>query len=277
MIDWINMIGNAVGHALLDPLNDVSPWLAMAVASLYLAVIALLAFKFCSNQTALLRRRDEALARLLELQLFKDDLAGIFGAFCRILAAVGRYLLQSLKPLAAMALPLGILLVQIAGWLPYRPLRPGESALVTVSLDDRVPLPGTVVTARSSGELVIETEPFVSAQGHEVLWRIRPHSLAPGGWIDIAVDGETLRKTVSVAQRGLARTSCQRVRGGVGARLLNPFERALPKDSAIRAIAIGYPPRHLFLGSHRVNAMVGLFVLSLAFGLLLKRPLRVEF
>lgn len=277
MTDKINWIGNLAGRALLHPFDRFSPWVALSVASLYLALLALLAFKFCSDQAALRRRKEQALARLLELQLFKDDLLGIFGTFGRIVAAVGRYLFESFKPLVAMAIPLGLLLIQMANWLPNRPLRPGESAILTVTLDDNTLINGTNFTATASEGIEIETGPFVSAPNHQVLWRIRPHPSNAGGWVEFSINGKSLRKSVSVADSGMAFVSLQRVRDGLGARLLNPLEQSLPTVSHVRAIAIDYPARKYLLGAHNLDPLLSLFALSLGFGLVLKRPLRVEF
>ena len=92
----------------------------------------------------------------------------------------------------------------------------------------------------------------------------------------MTLNGVELRKSVAATDGQMVRVSPRRLRGGIWTRLLHPLESALPAGSLAAAVTVDYPSRQLRLGSHRVNWLVALFALSLLFGLLLKRPMRVE-
>jgi hypothetical protein len=276
MVDTINQAGTFLAALLMRPFRVASPWPGLVAASLALALLALLAFKYCSNQRVLRRRRDRAIARLLELHLYRDDLPGIFATFGRVLGGLAFYLLETLKPLAVLAVPVTLLLVQWDAWFAHRDLRPTEAMVVTVRLDPAPAAATRAVRLEASPGLAIETEPFVASGNGEVLWRIRSRGADPSGWVEVTVNGTTLRKSVASGLDRLAAISEVRVRGGWWERLTHPLEPALPPGQVVRSIAVDYPARALPLGRRSVSWLVALLVLSVGFGWLLKYPLRVE-
>ena len=277
VIDWINGVANALGGLFMRPFEGRSAWPGLLAASVLVALMALAAFRFCSNQAALRRRREVAFARLLELQLFRDDLLGIFGTLGRVVCAAALYLKESLKPLGVVFVPLALALVQFAGWFEFRPLIPGEAALVTLTLDETAEVAGAAVKATASSGIDVETEPFLSPAHREAIWRVRPRLPVAPGRITVNLEHEALGKEIVAAENGLVRVSLRRVREGAWIRLLHPGEPALPRRTPAVALAVDYPRRKLYLGSYRVHWLVALCVCSLLFGLALKRPLRVEF
>lgn len=268
MIATLNR-GVGAGIALaMRPWAGASPWLGLAAVSLVLALLALLAFKFCSNQRALRRARNRMLAHVLELHLFRDDLAGIFGAFARVLLGALGYIKETLKPLLVLAPPLLLLLVHLSGWFEWRPLRRAEPALLTARAD--APL-----TAVAAPGLRLESAPFVSPLRRETIWRFWVEDERAPLWIEVRSGAAAERKSVN-AGRALVAVSPARVRDGAWARLLHPAEPPLPAGGPLRELAVDYPRREITLGGRRVNWLLAVFVLSLGFGLVLKYPLRVE-
>lgn len=255
-----------------------SPWAALTAAALLTAVLALVVFRLCGRQGALRRRKAQMQARLLELDLFKHDLAGVFGAFGRILVSIARYLAASLPALLVLLVPVGLLLVHLADWFECRPLRPGQATVLVVQLADVADPRKVAVSAAASPGIVIEAGPFVAARSGELLWRIRPGVPDANGWIEITLDGKALRKRVCSAAAGrFVRVSQERVRGGVWAGLMHPGEARLPAEGAAVSLRVLYPRRELLLAGTPVNWVLALVVLSLVFAGLLKRPLKVEF
>jgi hypothetical protein len=276
MIDTLNACLRTLTALVMRPFAVASPWPGLIAMSALIALVALLAFKFCSNQVALKRQKNRLFARLLEFQLFRDDLVGIFGAFGRVVVTTGLYLKESLKPLVVLFVPLVLILVHLAGWFEHRPLGRGEEMLVSVKLaDERDPAQAGVSLA-ASPSLQIRTEPFISRAEHEVVWRVALAADAGEAWVEATVDGRSQRKTIATGGR-LVPVSARRVRDGFWTRILNPGEPALPADAAIASIDVRQPRREILLGNTSVHWVVAIFVLSLAFGLVLKYPFGVDF
>ena len=269
----LNHMLNLLFDLGMGPLSRLGPWPAIVVISLVSAVLLLLVFKHTSNQKALRRRKNAATARLLEFALFKNDPVVNLGAFPRAMAAIGAYLGHLLAPLLITFVPTALLLIQMACWFEYRPLSAGKTTLLTVRLSpDSDPLQ-PAMTLTPSPQLAVEAGPVRIPSLREVSWRLRVRDGAPA-WVDLAAAGQTVRKAVA-AGPGLQRVSPLRPGPGFQDQLLNPSESPLPAGSAIRAIEVLHPEAELRMGSARLHWLVVFLALSLGFGLILLKPLRM--
>ena len=120
----INRIFNAACDGLMAPFLSLNPWVGLSVFSLIITVVALLAFKFCSNQRDIARARGKMLARLLELRLYKDNVFGIFSTLARVLVGILVYMKAYLIPVAILIIPVSLILIQLSCWFDGRPFRP---------------------------------------------------------------------------------------------------------------------------------------------------------
>ena len=118
MTAWINHQLVRAADFLLAPLEGHSPWVALLASSALMALLALLSFKYTSNQKKLRRLKAHVLARSLEIQLFKDNLFDIFRAFGATVLGTGRYLLATLPPLLVMLPVMILMIIQLAGTEP---------------------------------------------------------------------------------------------------------------------------------------------------------------
>lgn len=275
MIRFINALMNSLVGGFLSLFRAAGPWPALWAVSLVTAVAALWVIRLASNQEKLRRAKGRQTARLLEFLLYRDDPVVSFGAFGRTLAAAGAYQKELLKPLAVMLVPLVLLLIQLAGWFDARPLRPGEQALVKVRFGDAAPVDTIPVALAASDGLAVETEAFRIPEDHEIDWRIRAAETGPQE-VEVRADSETLTKHVRVAA-GFAQAASRRVRGGWWNRLTHPAEPPLPAAGPVESIEITYPSWADTSPLLAMHWIVWYFLLSLVFGLLLKRPLGVEF
>ncbi len=276
MIGWINRIFNLLGALLIRPFQDYSPWVGLSVAALVFAVLALLVFKYTSNQERLRRARGRMVARSLDVLLFTHPGGAIFGILGGVVAAGGRYLGATLAPLLIMLAPMALLLVQLAGWYAYRPFRPGEGGLLTAQFDAPADLAALQPTAAGSAGIRLDPAPFISQHDRQAVWRFTAVADDPDGWIEVRAGGAMARKTVAVAPGRMA-VSPRRVRvDQTLAGLACPAEPPLARSFPARALTLNYPARTLTVGGRTVNWVVALFGLSLALGLVLKYPLKVE-
>jgi len=270
----LNAILNALFDLILGPFRVESPWPGMVAASIFSSIILLLVFRTTSSQKAVRRAKDRLIARLLELVLFKDDIIVNMGAFARVLVANLVYLRKLLAPLCVSLIPFALILIQLSTWFAARPLRPGEAALVKVRFREATPVEKRSVRLTGSARVAIEPPAVRIPSQNEIDRRIRAKEKGKG-WIDLHVDGQAIRKEVTIGSR-LARVSKRRARRGFMNALLNPAEESLPRESAVSSIEITYPARELIIGGRRINWVVAFVVLSVVFASLLKRPLGVE-
>src|SRR5262249_60213987 len=73
-------------------------------------------------------------ANLLAIKLFKDSPRTALTAQAQIIYGAVQLLALSLVPMAAMFLPVCLILGQLAQWYQYRPLQVGEEAVMTLTL-----------------------------------------------------------------------------------------------------------------------------------------------
>ena len=271
---YLNGFLNRVFDLVLSPLVGLGPWIGMIGLCLLTSVLVLLVFKVTSDQAAIARERNRGVARVLELLLYRDDIVVSLGAVSRVLSANGRYMLHLLVPFGVTIVPVFLVLVQASSFFGYRPLQQGEQAVLTARFDSRVDVVNTPVSLVSSPSVRIQTPPVRMPSEHAVSWRIQ--AIGAEAWADLNVDGQAIRKRISVGP-GSRRVAPRRVRAGFLNELLNPTERPLPSNSSVQCVEISYAPAFFRLGSSRLHWLAVFLVLTLFLGLLVKRPLGVEF
>ena len=273
MITAFNRILATVIDAAVKPAMAWSDRLALVAAALFLALIGLLVFRFCSNQAALRRSRNVMLARLLEFRLFGDNLPGVFGTLGRTLRAGALYLGQTARPVAVLIVPFGLLLVHLSAWFEVRPLQAGEEALFTVGMARNAGHGDLKIVASDGVE--VRTAGFVAPAADEVVWRIAAMNDGEREWVDVTHGDARERKTVAVSPR-IERVEVARVAGPFWDRFAHPGEPPLPADGPFRFLRVDYPRREISCCGRRVHWLAALTILTIAFGFVLRIPLRVE-
>jgi len=251
---------NSAFDFAFEPFVDRPPLFALVVFSVATAFLLLLIYRFLSNRRAIRRRNDLLEAHLLEVRLFQGQLAVVWRAYGNLLRAAFSCLGWSLLPLVVVALPVTLLIAQMALRLGSRPLMPGESALLVVHVDnpaavDRISL--------QLPEGVVEIAPLVRIPAERrVVARLETRFI---GRSEIRVsDGASSVSKEIVTGGGLERLSAQRLRGGWFDHLLEPGEEALPRSSAVSSITLAYPGRTIPLGPVAVSWLAVYLVVTLA-------------
>lgn len=257
---------------------------ALVVLSVVAGVLAAIAFRYTSNQAALKRVADQVRAALLGMRLFKDDLRSVFAAQLSLFKASGLRLWYSLPPLIVLIIPFVLLLVQLGMWYEFRPLAPGQPALVEVEIAPEAWETHAQLELAVPGGVAVESS-VRNAHEHLITWRIRPH--------DAVVDGEPLWLRLRLGEQEIAEkqlvvredpdasvlTFVSPVRPGTSFwdRLLYPGEPGFDSSSPVQAISIDY-------GS-RTNTVFGLalpwwatfFIVSILAALAIKPVVKVQF
>ena len=275
MIDFLHRIAGMVVGGLTRAVAGLSPLFVLLIHALAIAVLVVVVYGLVSDQPRIRRRKNRMIARLLEIRLFQSDPIAVFGSFRRVLIEIAAYIVVSLVPLLVLLPVMVLWIAQLAMWFEWRPLAPGETAVVTVALKQGVSPLAQPAMLETPDAFSVETPAFRSLATNEVSWRIRAQH--PGaGAMRCRAAGFTTEKDV-VAGAGFARVSPRRDGEGFWTRLLWPAEPALPNDAPVSEIRVAYPDRALRLLGWEVNWLVALLLASIVLALVLRKPFRVEF
>jgi hypothetical protein len=241
LVVWLNSIANLFGQTVLAPIAVLPGWLSASLVAAGTGVLALIVFKYTSNQQSIKRVRDDIKANLLALSLFKDNIGVCVRAQGRICVCAGKLILLSIVPLAVMAGPMSLLLAQLSLWYQARPLAVGEEAVVTMTISGDaadawpdVRLEGTSAVEPTLGPVRVRSE-------RVVCWNIAARAEGTHR-LTFSVDGKPVEKELAVGD-GFLRTSALRPAWNWTDALLYPRERPFPTASPVQSIAIEYPPR----------------------------------
>jgi hypothetical protein len=257
---------------ILMPFRSLGPWWSVVVVSLLTGILMLWLFGKVSNQDAIRVVRDQIRGNLIGIRLFGDDLGLLFRLQGRILRQTLTYLKFAAIPFLVMLVPVILILIQLDLRFAYRPLHEGETTVVTVRVSDPALVDGGVSLEVPDG-LEIETRGVRIPSLGEVAWRVR--AKGPGEHtLTIRAGEESFRKDLVVSHRW---ANVSRVRSAdVLEALIHPGEKPLSPSGPITSIAVVYPEEPLPLLGWELYWMIPFFILSIAFGFALRRPLGVE-
>jgi len=283
-MDVLNAVLLKLTALVLAPFVDLPAQAALIVISVIAGVLAAAAFRYTSNQDALKRVADRVRASMLAMRLFKDDLRSVFRAQMSLFTASGLRLWYSLPPMVVLVIPFVFLLAQMAMWYEFRPLAPGEAALVEVALAD-ASWDTAKIEMIAPDVVSIDAPPVYDPDSRKITWRIRPRAAALDNnplMLAFAVDNDVVaEKQLVVDAAGgkdaLLFVSPMRPSTNFWDRLLYPGEAAFDGDSPIQSISISY--------GTRVNTICGFefpwwgtfFIVSILAALALKPVIKVQF
>ena len=263
-------IFNIAMDMIMAPLRQLPAELALAIYSILTGVVILLLFKISSNPVKIAAARDKALARVLELWLFREDaVGGLFSVGRAMLNSLG-YLATMLRPAMVSMLPMLIMLIQANAWFGAQPLGEGDAVLVSVRATER----GVADELKLEVPENITVEASVACtEVNEKAWRLRVNEVKGAGVLKFS--GRNIDETKLIATgAGLSRRSLLRT-DSRGEHLLYPDEARLP--ASLKSITIAYEPASYSFFGVDMPWIVYLLIISLITGLALKKPFGVEF
>lgn len=207
-------------------------------------IAILMAFRRFSNRQSLALAKRQVWAQLYAFRLYSDEPALIWQTQKRLLVWNGRYLVQMLRPAAVVVLPLSSLLFLLDGFYGHRPLRTGESALVSVHSANQSP-------SLTAHNVFIGTPALRIATDHTIYWRIRAGSAS----------GELLF--------GAHR---EPVHAGAGLAYISACPRCFGTS-----IDVQYPSAYIDIFGYQIPWLVWFLIVSAAIMLALRKRFRVMF
>ncbi|MDD8031074.1 MAG: hypothetical protein PHQ25_03650 [Acidobacteriota bacterium] len=247
----------------------------MILISFLTALLMLFIYKKTSNQAAIKQVKSQIKASLLELRLYQNDFRTLLSSQKELLTANWRYLLLNFKPLLIMIIPIFLILAQLNLWFNYKSIQPGETFLLKVKFIDEVDMEGINLDLKAPKGLTVETPVLRIIDEKEADWRLRLEDQVSEALI-ITVNGQRFQKEIPSIKNSLGRVSTIRVRKNLWQELLYPGEKPLPAESVIKRIEVVYPEQRLNCLGIGFHWLVAYFLLSIIFGLALKRPFKVE-
>lgn len=271
---YINMVMNLLGRVVVTPLVSILPgWLSNTIIGGVVGVVALLVFKYMSNQDAIAKVRNKIKAQMLALKLFKDDISVTFKSLGGVFGGSFKLLFYAIKPMLVMIVPISLILSQVALWYQARPLLPGEEATVTVQLNGDVEASWPELAIEGNDSFEVTMGPVKAFSNREIFWKVK--ALEEGtGKIAVKVDDSVVEKEFVVGD-GFARVSLLRPGQEWIKVLLHPWEKPFGSDSVVHSIGIKYPDRASFL-SGTSSWVIYLFVASMVIGLIFMPVFKVK-
>jgi hypothetical protein len=268
----LNAVSNALFGALLWPAPLLPSWLVGALLGALSAPLALIVFRYTSDQPGIERSRNRIQAHLLELRLFGDDLRLALRAQAYILRHNLAYLARAAVPALLLAGPFTLALVQLEARFAVRPLPVGAQAALRVELQAPARPSEQPAEIRVPRGLTLETPALRKDGAREIAWRVRAD--LPGRYlVTIRVGEQEYERRLMVGSGPVALARRVYASGDI-ATLLAPSERALPRDGPVRCIEVDYPMRSAALG---LSDAAWWFVAgSLVLGFALRRPFGVH-
>ena len=238
---WLSAAASFLGRFLLGWVGFVPGWVSATVVSAVTGVLMLAMFKYTSSQDAIKRVRNDINAHLLALRLFKDSARVAIEAQGRIFRGAGMLLVLALVPMLVMAVPMALLLSQLALWYQARPLAPGEEAVITLKLGGGPAATWPAVSLEPTEAVEVIAGPVRVRKLRELCWNVKAKK--PGEYrLVFQVGDQPVTKELAVGD-GFMRVSAERPGWDWTRILLNPWEKPFRPGEPVRSIAITYPER----------------------------------
>lgn len=275
MRDVVSVVDETFDLVLL-PFQSLDPLWPLVLFSLLLAVFMLIVFRHTSDQTQIKETKDRIKAHVFEIRIFKDDVRILLSAQKNVVLYNLKYLRHFVRPVLVMVVPVAVVLLQLEGWFGYRPLKPGESAIVSMRTSQETEKETEKATLAAEKGLTVETPPL-RIPGEEVDWRVRADE--PGEHtLSLTIGEQVVQKKVIVSSDGsLARISPGAATASLmlGAFLNSDQESPLVRAAA-QFIEVEYPSRVIRVLGWELHWILVFFIFSTIFSFALKGFFRVE-
>lgn len=274
-MDIFNSVLNSLFNILFIPFKNVNPVWGMLGVSFLTGIIMLFIFKVTSDQAGIRKAKNHVKAHFLAIRLYRDDISLMLDTMKNIFLSNFYYMKKSLKPMMFLILPVALILIHLGTRYEHRPLKVGESTILSLRLEKNTTLAQlNSIKLELPESLSCDAPPVRIEQLNEINWRIKAEK--PGNYeLAFSLEGKTIKKRLQVVDELVAVTS-RVARGSFTTTLMNPAEPSLPGSVPVAFITVDYPKRDFNLLGFNLHWLVAFFVLSLVFGFSFKGVLGVE-
>ena len=275
-MEIISTILNSFFGFLFSPFRTLDPVWGMLFVSFVTGIVMLLIFKATSDQAGIKTAKKKVRGHFLAIRLYRDDLGLMFGTIKNLFISNFLYLKKAFRPMLFLILPVGIILIHIAGRYEKRPLQVGETTVLSLKLNDNTGWEQLKKVEIDVPEgLKLETPPVRIAQLREISWRIRVEEQGEY-WVTFRLADDVVKKKIMATEKLLPLDS-KVTQSSFSTLLSNTDESSLPKSGPFLVIEMSYPKRDFDMLGFELHWLLSFFLLSLISGFAFKRFLRVEF
>lgn len=175
-----------------------------------------------------------------------------------------------------MMVPMVVIIIHTALRYEYRPLHPGESAIVKVKLHNpnKLSIQDREIVLTVSEGLSIETPPLRIDGGKRIYWRVRAER---EGVFKLGFQARDMEVGKRVLVSGkVTRLSSETLKSGIINSFFNPGEPSLPEDTDLESVLVTYPHAKINFFGWDIHWLILFFIFTLGFGFILMRPLNVR-
>jgi hypothetical protein len=261
-----NEISNAIFDFLLAPFGHERVGFDLIVWPVLMGVGALLVYKYTSNQAAIARVKTRISMHLLEIRLFRDDIAQVLKSTGTIVVKNMLYIGHNLVPMAVMLAPMVAVMVQLVANYAYAPSQPGSVELLHLRLDPAAAISSRDVSLKLPAGVTLDA-PVVRTADGQAFWRVRADQ-AGDHVLTVKVGDESFEKIWAVGGES-RKVPVKRLRGWEA--LLYPGESAIPSDAPVLSLELGMNIRPLrYLPDGEFGILIWTMGVSILAGVALK-------
>jgi hypothetical protein len=267
-MDTIGRIFGTLFDGLLAIFGGLSLGGSLFMISLLLGVAMLFVLKWVGDPRELDHSIRKMQAHIMEMRLFDAEPKLVFVAMGRMFWWNFRLLFSILKPTVVAALPMVLLFVHMEGYYGMRPLRPGESTVVTAKLSDFTPARQGKVELLSVTDNVEVLTPAVRSEARGIVsWEVRGLQEGQGVVVLHSGDDPPVEKSVTVSST--PRVVSKRRASRPADVLLYPAEPSI-HASTVNWVDVRYPAIDVEMLGIGLHWLIWLFIVSF-FGALVVR------
>ncbi len=255
---------------LIWPVQGLSPAWGLALVSIVVGILLLLAYSKLSNQKKIAAAKRSIFASLLEAVLFRHDLRLSLAAQARMLGWGFRYFLLAVPAILVLAIPCIMIMAELNLHYGLRPFASGEKALISLELNDRT---GIQAVTLKAPEGVQVSPPLRVPSENLVQFAVRNLKAGPSQ-ISLQLGSFELQKSIYSEVR----------EGALPAFNYKNFWKLLIYPSAdfsnlppqVRSLTVQYPNQDISIFGMHINWLWAFLLISIGSALIFSKVLGIE-
>ena len=284
----VNRAASSIFDVVLTPFELLGVEVALLCVSGLTGILALILFKHISWQKGIKSVKDRIKGHMIAIRIYQNDLGIVFKSVFKVVLRNFQYLGLNFGPILPLLVPFVLVLAQLVVRYGFDPLPvieteeevaallPGEGTLIEIEMKrgSEAAIRGLEVNLP---EGIQARSPLVRSEVDGVAY-LEVVARKPGaGEVEFLVDGRRVGTKEIVAGKDATRSMQPERVSGFWASWLWPAEDTFGRDSPLGRVAFDYPERDLrFLPGGPIGILVVFFVSSMAFGLLILKPLKIQ-
>ena len=259
---------------ILRPFENGQAHAGLILVSVITGAVMLFLFKATSNQQAMKVVKTRISAYFLEMRLYKEDISAVMASQRNILKANMGYMKLALIPALVMIVPVILIMVQLNLRYAQTGFRPGDTAMVKVTVEEGVDVVKNRVALRADSGIEKASPAVRIPSLNETDWKIK---LTDNGVHDLTLETATGEFTLPIyATDRLVPIYGTFKKASLLETIFNPGAPRIPDEVPIEAIEIGYPEMSFSWGFIDLSWLWSFLIISMGFGVILKFVFGVE-